>query len=130
MKITKEVQAQARRLVRLCTDADGLLQENAVRQIATAISTEKPRHYLALLHAFTELVRLAEARRTVTVTSAVPLTSSEQDAICRKLNARQGGLEYIWRTDPELLGGMTVKVGDNMTDASLRTRIERLSRLS
>lgn len=130
MKITKEVQAQARRLVRLCTDAGGLLQEQAVRQVATAISTEKPRNYLALLHAFTELVRLAEARRTVTVTSAVPLTSSEQDAICRKLNARQGGLEYIWQTDPELLGGMTVKVGDNLTDASLRARIERLSRLS
>lgn len=130
MKITKEVQAQARRLLRLCMGDDGRLQEDAIRQVAHTLCTEKPRHYLPLLHAFTDLVRLAEARRTATITSAVPLTPQEQEAIRRKLDSRQTGIDYIWQTDPDLLGGMTVKVGDNLTDASIRSRIERLSRIS
>ena len=126
MKISKEVQAQARRLMRLCIGADGLMNENIVRQVADKIAADKPRNYLALLTAFTELVRLERAAHTATITSAVPLTEAEQTAIQAKLNARQAGLNYEWQVDSSLIAGLTVKVGDNVTDASVRTRIEQL----
>ena len=126
MKISKEVQAQARRLMRLCIGADGLMDEAIVRQVADKIAADKPRNYLALLTAFTELVRLERAAHTATITSAVPLTEAEQAAIQAKLNARQAGLNYEWQVDSSLIAGLTVKVGDNVTDASVRTRIEQL----
>ena len=126
MKITKEAQAQACRLMRLCTGPDGTLQENIVRQVATTLCTEKPRNYLAILHALTELVRLEVARHTATVTTARPIEPAEKAA---KLDARHPGLNYEWLTDPTLIAGMTVRVGDNVTDASVRSRIERLSKL-
>ena len=128
MKISKEVQAQARRLMRLCIGADGLMNEATVRQVADKIATDKPRNYLALLTAFTELVRLERAAHTATITSAVPLTAEEQAAITAKLNARQSGLSYEWQVDSSLIAGLTVKVGDNVTDASIRTRIEQLTK--
>ena len=128
MKISKEVQAQARRLMRLCIGADGLMDEAIVRQVADKIAAEKPRNYLALLTAFTELVRLERAAHTATITSAVPLTEAEQTAIQAKLNARQAGLNYEWQVDSSLIAGLTVKVGDNVTDASIRTRIEQLTK--
>lgn len=128
MKISKEVQAQARRLMRLCIGADGLMDEAIVRQVADKIAAEKPRNYLALLTAFTELVRLERAAHTATITSAVPLTEAEQAAITAKLNARQSGLNYEWQVDSSLIAGLTVKVGDNVTDASVRTRIEQLTK--
>ena len=128
MKISKEVQAQARRLMRLCIGADGLMNEATVRQVADKIATEKPRNYLALLTAFTELVRLERAAHTATITSAVPLTETEQAAITAKLDARQAGLNYEWQVDSTLIAGLTVKVGDNVTDASIRTRIEQLTK--
>ena len=128
MKISKEVQAQARRLMRLCIGADGLMDEAIVRQVADKIAAEKPRNYLALLTAFTELVRLERAAHTATITSAVPLTEAEQAAIRAKLNARQAGLNYEWQVDSSLIAGLTVKVGDNVTDASIRTRIEQLTK--
>lgn len=129
MKITKEVQAQARRLMRLCVDADGILQEAKVRLIAESITERKPRNHVALLAGFTELVRLALAKNTATITSAVPLTDAEQAEIRTRLNARHRGLNYQWLVDPTLIAGLTVKVGDNITDASVRTRIERLSHI-
>ena len=128
MKISKEVQAQARRLMRLCIGADGLMNEATVRQVADKIATDKPRNYLALLTAFTELVRLERAAHTATITSAGPLTAEEQAAIEAKLNARQSGLSYEWQVDSSLIAGLTVKVGDNVTDASIRTRIEQLTK--
>ena len=128
MKISKEVQAQARRLMRLCIDADGLMDETIVRQVADKIAADKPRNYLALLTAFTELVRLERAAHTATITSAVPLTEAEQAAIEARLNARQTGLNYEWQVDSSLIAGLTVKVGDNVTDASVRTRIEQLTK--
>ncbi len=128
MKISKEVQAQARRLMRLCIGADGLMNEATVRQVADKIAADKPRNYLALLTAFTELVRLNRAAHTATITSAVPLTEAEQAAIIAKLNSRQAGLSYEWQVDSSLIAGLTVKVGDNVTDASVRTRIENLTK--
>ena len=128
MKISKEVQAQARRLMRLCIGADGLMDEAIVRQVADKIAADKPRNYLALLTAFTELVRLERAAHTATIPSAVPLTEAEQTAIQAKLNARQAGLNYEWQVDSSLIAGLTVKVGDNVTDASVRTRIEQLTK--
>ena len=128
MKISKEVQAQARRLMRLCIGADGLMNKATVRLVADKIAADKPRNYLALLTAFTELVRLERAAHTATITSAVPLTAGEQAAITAKLNARQAGLSYEWQVDSSLIAGLTVKVGDNVTDASIRTRIEQLTK--
>ncbi len=128
MKISKEVQAQARRLMRLCIGADGLMNETTVRLVADKIAAEKPRNYLALLTAFTELVRLEQTAHTATITSAVPLTEAEQASITARLNARQAGLNYNWQVDSSLIAGLTVKVGDNVTDASVRTRIEQLTK--
>ena len=128
MKISKEVQAQARRLMRLCIGADGLMNEATVRLVADKIAAEKPRNYLALLTAFTELVRLEQAAHTATITSAVPLNEAEKTAITARLNTRQAGLNYEWQVDSSLIAGLTVKVGDNVTDASIRTRIEQLTK--
>ena len=125
MKITKETQAQARRLLRLCLSEDGRLQEEHVRRIASEITQKKPRNYVELLTAFADLVRL-EAER---ITSAVPLTGQEQNAIRAKLNARTPDLHYVWQVQPELLGGIAVRVGDRVTDASLRARVNQFSRL-
>ena len=130
MKITKEVQAQARQLMRLCLGENGLLLEDRVRLVAARLQESRPRNYLALLSAFTELVRLQQARHTATITSAVPLTPGEQAAIRAKLDARTPGLQYAWQVDPALIAGMIVRVGDEVTDASVRSRIERLSRIS
>ena len=129
MKITKEAQAQARRLMRLCMGADGRLQEDNVRRVATTLCTEKPRNYLAILKSFTDMVRLEVQRHTATVTTARPIQEAEKAAIRAKLDARHPGLHYEWLTDSSLIAGLTVKVGDNVTDASVRSRIERLEKL-
>lgn len=127
MKTSKDIQAQARRLMRLCLSPEGALDENIVRHISDRLLKEKPRNYLPLLHAFCDLVRLADNRRTATIESAVPLVDGEKEAIRRKLSAKYGQhLQYVWNVRPGLIAGMTVQVGDDVADSSIRTRISQM----
>jgi F-type H+-transporting ATPase subunit delta len=86
---------------------------------------------LALLPAIAaEFTRLLDALRGVvaaTVTSAVPLDDKEVGAIRSRLETMTGRtVKLATAVDPSIIGGVTVRVGDRMIDASVRGRLERL----
>lgn len=68
-----------------------------------------------------------EERKVAEVTSAVPLTDEEKAQLEAKLRQRFGDkLTFTYRVDPEILGGLVVRVGDTLLDYSLRSRLEEL----
>ena len=73
--------------------------------------------------------RLNASRGVVmaTVTSAVPLTPDETAAIRTRVEAMAGAsIELHEEVDPGLIGGLTIQVRDQLLDASIRGRLERL----
>jgi F-type H+-transporting ATPase subunit delta len=61
------------------------------------------------------------------VTTAVPPTDEEREAIERSLSARYGpDLDVAWHLDPSILGGIVVRVADAVTDDSLASRLDML----
>jgi F-type H+-transporting ATPase subunit delta len=86
------------------------------------------------LFAFEDMVRgfralLAQRRGEVTaeVASAVELSKQQLDAITDALKRTYGAKVAIApRIDPSLLGGLVVRVGSRMIDASLRSKLHRL----
>lgn len=126
MKAGKEIQTQARRLFRACLK-DGSLNENAVRRVSSVLLEKKPRGYLSILKTFTALVKGYIAAKTAVVTGAVKLTEAERQRITEKLNARYGqDLQYEWQVDPSLIAGIIVRVGDEVTDGTVRQRLSSL----
>jgi F-type H+-transporting ATPase subunit delta len=66
---------------------------------------------------------IVEAR----VTSAAPLDSTERDALQERLAAMTGSrVEMQLDVDADLLGGIQVRLGDQLIDGSVRGRLERL----
>jgi F-type H+-transporting ATPase subunit delta len=64
---------------------------------------------------------------TAEVTSASALSEAQSTAIADALRAAMGSKVSIEaRVDPELLGGLVVKVGSRMVDSSLRTKLQKL----
>jgi F-type H+-transporting ATPase subunit delta len=62
-----------------------------------------------------------------TVTTAVPLTADETAAIRTRVEAMAGAqVELAEQVDPDLIGGLTIQVRDQLLDASIRGRLERL----
>ena len=81
----------------------------------------------AMIEAY--LAKLAARRGEVTaeVTVAQPLNEARTSALTEQLRRSIGARVAIdIRVDPALLGGMTVKVGSRMVDASLKSQLQRL----
>jgi F-type H+-transporting ATPase subunit delta len=73
----------------------------------------------------------AEERRLleVTVTSAVELDEETVGGIGRRIEEGTGRRVELTRVvDPDLLGGLVLRVGNRVLDASVRNRLERLRR--
>ena len=81
----------------------------------------------AMIEAF--LAQLASRRGEVTaqVTVAQPLSDAQQEALNGHLQRSIGGRVSIdVHIDPGLIGGIIVKLGSRMVDASIRSKLQRL----
>src|SRR5690242_8485540 len=93
-----------------------------VRKSRTALAPEIAVQFRILVHA-QEGVRHARA------TTAVPLTSAEQEALAERLRASTGhAVELETDVDPGLLGGVVVLIGDRLIDASVRGKLAALKK--
>lgn len=64
---------------------------------------------------------------TADVVSAAPLTEAQQSSLSQALsNAAGKTVQLKMSVDPELIGGVVVKLGSKMIDASLRSKLSRL----
>ncbi len=75
------------------------------------------------------LTELAQRRGEVTavVTAARSLTKEQESALTDKLRKVVGAkVQVDLQVDPELLGGLVVRVGSRMVDSSLRSKLEKL----
>jgi F-type H+-transporting ATPase subunit delta len=77
-----------------------------------------------------EYQRLLNQRNGVVsalITSARPLSADEDKAIRARVAAMTGSkVEVATAIDESLIGGLTVRIGDRLIDASVRGRLERL----
>jgi len=127
MKIPREAATTARRAFRMCLDGDRL-NDDKLRKVFSKIAELKPRNYKAMLHALLRLTRLEAARREVVVESAVPLDSNTTVRVTQGLQEKYGhDLSFEFKVTPELLGGMRIRVGNDVWDGSVKARIARLS---
>ena len=80
-----------------------------------------------LISEFRRLYRRREGIAEATVTSAAPLDAAAVAAIEERLMALTGQrVELTFVVDAGLFGGLQVRVGDRLIDASVRGRLERL----
>jgi F-type H+-transporting ATPase subunit delta len=76
---------------------------------------------------FDELVRRSRGIVAATVTTPVPLGDKDLAAVRARVERLAGAkVELEAATDPTLLGGLCLRIGDWQIDASVSTRLERL----
>jgi F-type H+-transporting ATPase subunit delta len=83
----------------------------------------------ALAEAFAHRVRQHRGIAEAEITTAVPLGEEELRVVVQRIEQRLGQrIEPTTRVDPDIIGGVVVRVGDQLFDASVRGRLERLRR--
>src|SRR3546814_4590473 len=80
------------------------------------------------IRAFTLLVSNHRGETTAEVTSAHPLSADQVSALAAQLKSRVGrDVPIDLKVDPQILGGLVVKMGSQMIDSSIRTRLNTLA---
>lgn len=75
-----------------------------------------------------ELDKINNLQR-VEVISAVELDDNSKQRIIEKLQKRlQKNVIAQWQTDEEIIGGLVVKINDDVIDSSLKNKLENLSK--
>lgn len=127
MKITKEARRTSRQLFRACM-VNGKLDESSVRKVVSTVAGSKPRGYIGILDAFARLVANEVDRQRAAVESASPLSVATQTELQASLSKKYGRpLTLDFSVNPELLGGIRVKVGSDVWDGSVKARLKALS---
>lgn len=100
------------------------LTSNFIRVLA------KNRRLFALgdmIRVFRTLASRARGEVAADVTSATTLSAEQQDALKERLRIAIGkDVQLTTSVDPNILGGLIVKVGSRMIDSSLRTKLASL----
>ena len=126
MKITKQARRDAKEVFR-STFVNGVMDEAKVRAVVQKIAQVKPRGYLGILEHLKRLVKLEQDRRAAKIESAVPLTPEQQSGVSSKLERIYGrGLNLTFEVNPNLVGGLRVRVGSDVYDGSVATRLKQL----
>lgn len=82
----------------------------------------------AIIRAFRQLAAAHRGETTAEVTSAHPLDAEQVDALKAQLRTRLGrDVNVDLSVDPSLLGGLVVKIGSQMIDSSIKTRLNSLA---
>lgn len=127
MKVSKDAAKAASKIFTLCSQ-DGRLDEEKFGKAITHIVESKPRDYRGILHALHRLVRLDVQSRQALVESAVELDSAARTRVEQNLNEQYGGgLSFTYKVDADLLGGTRIRVGNDVWDGSVKSRLDRLS---
>ena len=76
---------------------------------------------------FEDQVRAERGITVAQVTTSEPLTADEEALVREKLAAMTGNtIEITATVDPDIIGGIVVRIGDQVIDGSVRNKLERM----
>ena len=106
------------------TEGGDELMRNLLRLL---VEKNREGEVAAIYRAYVGLVERAKGIIHVEVVSAVPLTESLQQVLRSKIESSlHKTVQLTLMVDKEILGGLRLRIGDRVADASVRYQLERL----
>lgn len=122
----KQVAQNAKKLFRLCL-VSGRLDPDRARRVVQMVIAERQRGSLRLLRQFKRLLKLHEEQRTARVECAVPATPDIERSVRHRIGRLYGaGISTVFAHNPQLIGGMRIRVGCDVFDGSILNGLRAL----
>ena len=126
MKVNKEIRQISREMLR-ASFTDGQLDSGRIASIVDSLIASKPRNYVNILKNYTRLLRLELEKRSALIETASEVDPASKTEIVASLKKKYGDdLTTEFLINPQLLGGMRIRVGSDVWDGTVRNRLERL----
>jgi F-type H+-transporting ATPase subunit delta len=110
---------------------NGILPPHAdreVRNLVYLLASKNQVHMLDdIVAAFDKMVSAGAPGNMARVTTTIPLTDPERATLESKLRAQYGAdLAFDYRLDPDILGGVVVRIGDIVIDGSVAGKLAQM----
>ena len=126
MKINKEIRRLSREMLR-ASFTDGQLDPGRIASLVESLIARKPRNYIGVLKNYRRLLRIEVEKRRARIETASEVDRETASRLVTNLKKKYGSdLTAEFVVNPQLLGGMRIRVGSDVWDGSVRNRLERL----
>ena len=126
MKINKEIRRLSREMLR-ASFTDGQLDSGRISSLVDSLIARKPRNYIGVLKNYRRLLRIEVEKRRARIETASEVDRETGSTLVANLKKKYGSdLTTEFVVNPQLLGGMRIRVGSDVWDGSVRNRLERL----
>ena len=127
MKRDQKITRLAKKLVELSKD-NGVVTEAKVGEVLAGLKQVKHRHHLTVLKTFLNYLRREVALQTAVISTPGALSDDALKAIEATYTKMYGRpISAVTQQDPSLIAGVRVRVGDDVYDASVAGRLQRLA---
>lgn len=108
----------------------GHVSEEMMGFLAIIVEKDRQRDIPAILEYFIQRVKDVKKIGSAYVTSAVELKTGQKASLEQKLldTTPYVQFEMHYQVDPQLLGGLVIRIGDHVVDSSLKTRLYELKK--
>jgi len=126
MKINKEIRRLSREMLR-ASFTDGQLDPGRIASLVDSLIARKPRNSVEILQNYRRLLRLELEKRRARIETASEVDPETRSKLIADLKQKYGNdLTTEFVVNPQLLGGMRIRVGSDVWDGTVRNRLERL----
>ena len=126
MKINKDIRRLSREMLR-ASFTDGQLDSGRIAALVDSIIARKPRNYIDVLKNYRRLLRLEVEKRRARIETASDVDREASSKVIENLKKRYGSdLTTEFVVNPQLLGGMRIRVGSDVWDGTVRNRLDQL----
>lgn len=121
---------ERRRMLERCLKNQ--ISEELMGFLTVVIEKGRQGELLSMLQHFIRRVKDYRKIGTAFVSSAVELDDTQKKKLVDTLLKKSGyvEIEMYYKTEPELIGGLIVRMDDRVMDGSVKTRIEQMKRLA
>lgn len=108
----------------------GKVSNELIGLMTTVVEKGRFSEVESILAYFLERVREYKKIGTAYVTSAAPLSDDEKASIEKRLleTTAYESFQIDYQMDKELIGGMTIRIGDRVVDSSIRTKLANMAK--
>lgn len=109
---------------------DGKVSDLVLRFLLILNRKDRLMRFLTIVSAYEEMVQERFGRIEVDIYTRHPLGQEQQDSIKERLHAAIGREPVVYAyTDPNMLGGVKMQIGDRLFDDSIQTKLRNMTEL-
>lgn len=128
MKEKKKLKKLAAKSVKL-TFQSGKVHKITAEEVIKVLKTLPKAQAIYAISKFLKGLRRRGGETTATIESAVPLSKRQLSNIVKKLSQQFVITEVQNMVNPDLLGGIKIKIGDSVLDYSVQEKVSQIGRM-